>query len=428
MEHGDRVDSRGFNSSMDFELNQIKENYINDFIEEILETLDSIELELVNLEVDPDNTEYLNSVYYSFNSLKGLTGFLEKDEAVRLTEDTEVLIEMCRKFSIPATRAFINIILQTVLFLRRICNNSSIVKDIRFQGEVEQHLINVKQLHEEIMLDVKQPVRSPEIKIGEILLEEGAMLEHDINDVLEKQNNVYRKMKFGEIAVREKKIEAGKLIKAIRAQKIRNLSGEQYVKIPIKQFDSILDIAKCLESTQNKLHNETVLRFGSDDALAAEIKKAGEMSADIVKIIQELRLVTLQQSFRKITRAARAMIEESGMHVVFSTIGENTEVKKETAEDIILPLAGLIELILSIFRSQQEPDQEKLGNIELAAYKQNNSVIIEVSNNRIAYCESLTGYKKMDDIHRKIEKINGRIEFEDMEDNRCKVKIILPVD
>jgi chemotaxis protein histidine kinase CheA len=235
-------------------------------------------------------------------------------------------------------------------------------------------------------------------------------------------------MKFGEIAIREKKLEAGKLIKAIRAQKIRNVSGEQYVKIPIRQLDLILDIVKCLESTQKNLHNESMLRLGSDDALAAEIKKAGEMSADIAKIIQELRLVTLQQPFRKITRAVRAMIEESGMHVVFSTIGENTEIMKETAEDIILPLAELIELILSVFRSQQEPDQEKLGNIELAAYRQDNSVIIEVSNNRIAYCESLTGYKKMDDICRKIKKVNGQVEFEDLEDSGCKVKIIIPAD
>lgn len=138
------------------------------------------------------------------------------------------MIEACRKFSIPATRNFINLLLQTVLFLRRICNNSSVVKDTRFQGEVEQHLISVKQLHEEIMLDVKQPVRPPENKIGEILVEEGAMLEHDIDDVLEKQSNVYREMKFGEIAVREKMLETGKLLKAIRAQK--------YVMYPVSNM------------------------------------------------------------------------------------------------------------------------------------------------------------------------------------------------
>ncbi|HAA25613.1 MAG TPA: hypothetical protein DCE11_05775 [Ruminiclostridium sp.] len=428
MEHNNRANSHGISGGMDFELNQIKKNYINDFIQEILETLDSIELELVNLEVDPDNTEYLNSVYNIFISLKGLAGFLEKDEAVRLIEENEALIDACRKFRIPATRTFINVLLQTVLFLRRICNNSNIVKDTRFQGELEQHLTSVKQLHDEVMLDVKQPVRPPENRIGEILVEEGAMQENDINDVLEKQSNIYRKMKFGEIAVREKKLETGLLIKAIRAQKIRNVSGEQYVKIPLKQLDTILDITRCLEEAQQNLHNESVSRFGSDDAFTVELKKAGEMSSDIGKIIQELRLVTLQQSFQKITRAARAMIEETGIHVVFSTIGENTEIKKEIADEIVIPLAELIELILSIYRSRQGMDQEKLGNIELAAYSKNNSVIIEVSGNQIGSCESFAGSKKMDDIHGKIEKINGRIEFEDIKDGGCRVKIILPAD
>jgi len=426
MEHGNRADSHGINSGMDFELHQIKKNYINDFIQEILEALDSIELELVNLEVDPENAEYLNSVYNIFVSLKGLAGFLEKDEAVRLIEENEALIDVCRKFNIPATRAFINLLLQTVLFLRRICSNSNIDKDTRFLGEIEQHLISVKQLHEEIMLDVKQPVRPPEDKIGEILVEEGAMQENDINDVLEKQNNEYRKMKFGEIAVREKKLDTGKLIRAIRAQKIRNVSGDQYVKIPLKQLDKILDIAKCLEATQKKLHDESVSRFGSDDAFTAEIKKAGEMSADIGKIIQELRLVTLQQSFQKITRAARAMIEEAGIHVVFSTIGENTEIRKETADEIVIPLAELVELILSIYGSRQGMGQEKLGNIELAAFNKNNSVIIEVFGNQIVNSEPFAASRKMDGIRRKIEKINGHVEFEDMKDSGCKVKIILP--
>ena len=44
-------------------LKEIKDSYMKDFIQEILDTLDSIELELVNLEVDPDNSDYLNAVY-----------------------------------------------------------------------------------------------------------------------------------------------------------------------------------------------------------------------------------------------------------------------------------------------------------------------------------------------------------------------------
>lgn len=70
-------------------------------------------------------------------------------------------------------------------------------------------------------------------------------------------------------------------------------------------------------------------------------------------------------------------------------------------------------------------DQVNLGNIELAAYRRNNNVIIEVSSSQMICCESLTDNKKMDDIRRKIEKNNGYIEFNE---SGHKVRIILPAE
>lgn len=423
MKKRNQISNTKNNNSVDIELHQIRESYRNDFIQEVLETLDSIELELVNLEVDPDNGEYLNAVYRDFHTLKGLTGFLEKEIAVRITEATESLLDACRKFGISTTRNIINILLQTILFLRKVCNHEEIVQDTRFQGEVEQHLLGVKQLYEEIVLDVKQMVRSPENKIGEILVEEGAIQTQDIDEVLEKQSNIYQQMKFGEIAVREKKVGTGELIKAIRVQKIRNESSEQYVKIPIQRIDQIIKIVKHLESIQNSLHHESVLRFGSNDTFTAEMEKAEGMSNDIRQIMQELRLVTLQQSFQKLTRAVRAIIEDTGMHVVFSTIGEDIEMNKEIADEIIIPLAEIIDIILSSFPSEQTDKQ--MGNIEVVAYKLDEKIVIEILGNFMITCQIFDEHKKMDDIRAKIHKLQGSISFEEVEDSGCKVKVVL---
>ncbi len=413
------------NEAASIGLNEIRENFINDFIQEILETLDSIELELVNLEVDPDNADYLNEVYCNFHTIKGLAGFLEEGIASRITEDTEALLSTCQKFNIATTRNIINVLLQTILFLRKICNNVNLVDDVRFQGEIEQHLISIKQLGDEIMMDVKQPIRSAENRIGEILMQDGAIEQQDVDYVLEKQSNIYQRLKFGEIAIREKKVDAGELIKAIRAQKIRNESNQQYVKIPIKRLDQILNIINQLENIQNKLHHESVLRFGSNDAYTSDTKRAEDMSADIRKILCELRLVTLQRSFQKLTRAVRAMIEEKGLHVVFSTIGEVTELNKEVAEDIIIPLAEIIELMLVNFSSEKEKRNNKMGSIEVVAYKHDETVIIEISNNDNDCYTALSGSKKIEEIQSRIEKIKGRTVVEMMDEDGCKVKIIL---
>jgi len=404
-------------------LKEIQENYMKDFIQEILETLNSIELELVNLEVDPGNAEYLNAVYCDFHTIKGLTGFLEDDLASRITEQTETLIEACRKFNITTTRTIINILLQTILFLRRLCNNQQLAHETKFQGEVEQHLVNIRQFQDEIMLEVKQPVKPPEYRIGEILIEEGAIKEKDVEEVLIKQNSIYKKMKFGEIAMREKKVDAGELIKAIRAQKIRNECNEQFVRIPIKRLDEILDIVVQLANIQNDLHHESVLRFGSNDAFSVELNRAENMFMDIRKIIGELRMVPLKQSFQKLSRAVKAMIEDAGLHVVFSAVGESTELSKEIADDIIVPLAEIVECMLSGFASGSENEKNKLGNIEVVAYKKDNTVIIEINNSKMPAVPDRS--KKFEQVQAKIKKLNGRLEYEELDDDGCKVKIIL---
>ncbi|NLN66483.1 MAG: hypothetical protein GX144_13985 [Clostridiaceae bacterium] len=419
MESKEKIQRKESNIGLEY----IKESYKDDFIQEILVTLDSIELELVNLEVEPDNTAYLNAVYSNFHAVRGLSGFLEDNLATQITEQTESLIEKCRKFNLSATRNTINAILQSVLFLRKICNQVPLVHETKFQGEVEQHLLNIQQLRDEIMLEVKQPVRSPENKIGEILVEEGAIAKQDVDDVLQKQSSIYQKMKFGEIAVREKKVEAGELIKAIRAQKIRNESSEQLVHIPIKQLDEILGILMKLTSIQNNLQHESVLLFGSDNAFSTGLKRAENMVLDIHRIIRELSMVTLKQSFQKLSRAVRAMIEDAGLHVAFSIIGENTELSKEVADELTVPLAEIMGCMLSSFVPEPAGKRGKLGNIEVVAYNKEDSVMIEISNSKAP--DILNNQHKLEALRNKIEKLNGRLEYEVVDDG-CKVTIILP--
>lgn len=52
-------------------------------------------------------------------------------------------------------------------------------------------------------------------------------------------------------------------------------------------------------------------------------------------------MVTLQQTFQKLTRLACTIIEENHLEVMFSTMGENIEVDKEIADKIVSPWVNL---------------------------------------------------------------------------------------
>ena len=60
---------------------------MEDFLGEILEILDEIELELVNLEMDPGNKESLNSIYCSFHTIRGLSGLLNNVTSTKIARN-----------------------------------------------------------------------------------------------------------------------------------------------------------------------------------------------------------------------------------------------------------------------------------------------------------------------------------------------------
>jgi chemotaxis protein histidine kinase CheA len=201
--------------------------------------------------------------------------------------------------------------------------------DDKLNGEAERHILSIKKSKEDILLEVRQPLEK-ESRIGEILIQEGAMDRSQVEDILKKQNSANGRMKFGEIVLREKKVDASDIIKAIRMQKIRNTGTmDQYVKIPLERLDQIIGIIQNVSSIYDSVKAEATLRFGSNDALTIGSTKAYNLINDVRSILKELRMVTLQQAFQKLTRSVCSIIEENHLEVMFSTMGENIEIDKE---------------------------------------------------------------------------------------------------
>ena len=199
---------RGVNSEVPG-LAEISRSYMNDFIAEIREILEKIEIELVDLEVDPGNPDHLDTVYNSFNTIRGLAGLLHDPASIRIAAASGELLETLRKYGASAGKSAINLLLFSVRFIRRICEDSDEVKDTLFMGEVEQHINNIRKLREDIILEIRQPAER-DTRIGEILVAEGALERSDVEDVLKKQSSVFNKMKFGEIILKEKKVDVSR--------------------------------------------------------------------------------------------------------------------------------------------------------------------------------------------------------------------------
>ena len=408
------------------ELSEISNSYMEDFLGEIQEILDEIELELVNLEMDPGNKECLNSIYCSFHTIRGLSGLLNNTTCIKITVATEELLETVRKYSPVISKTIINLILDSIDFIKKLNNNPELIEDSKFYGEVGRHLINLNKIKDDILLEVRKPM-TRDARIGEILVQEGALAQSEVEDVLKKQNKSNNRMKFGEIVLREKKVDASDIIKAIRMQKVRNTNSvDQYVRIPLERLDQIIEIIQNVSTLYDSVKDEAVLRFGSNDALTIESTKAYHLITDVRNILKELRMVNLQQAFQMLSRLVCSIIEENHLEVMFSTLGENFEVDKEFADRIALPIGDLIWLLLDKAYSRKENNNNKrIGSIEVVAYEESNTVHIDITSDVATDIEELKSDNKYIENMQKLNYLKCRLETDDMHGEGVRMSVII---
>jgi len=406
-------------------ISEISNSYKEDFLGEIMDILNDIELELVNLEVDPGNKESLNSIYCSFHTIRGLSGLLNNTACTKITVATEELLETVRKYCPVTSKTIINLVLDSIAFIKKLNNNPELINDSMFNGEIGRHLVNMSNTKEDILLEVRNPMVR-DSRIGEILVHEGALAQSEVEDVLKKQNSCNYKMKFGEIVLREKKVDASDIIKAIRMQKVRNTdSVDQYVRIPLERLDQIIDIIQNVSNLYDSVKDEAVLRFGSNDLLTIESTKAYYLINDVKNILKELRMVTLQQAFQKLTRIVCSIIEENHLEVMFSTLGENIEVDKDIADRIALPLGDLVWLILEKAYNKKEENNKRLGSIEVVAYEENNTVHIDITGDVVTDIEELKSDNRYIENMQKLNCLKCRLETDDMNGEGVRISIII---
>ncbi|MCU0531349.1 MAG: Hpt domain-containing protein [Syntrophales bacterium] len=87
------------------------ESLLRDFITEGLEYIGEIEMNILNLEQEPENKDYINAIFRPFHSVKGVASFLNLDAIRTLAHDLETLLDKARNEALPVTPELIDLIL-----------------------------------------------------------------------------------------------------------------------------------------------------------------------------------------------------------------------------------------------------------------------------------------------------------------------------
>ncbi len=377
----------------------IDDEFLQDFIIETNEHLEAIEMNVLDLETEANNEQIIHSLFRAFHTIKGLAGFVNQDLIQKISHKTETILDLCRKDSIDINKEIANLILESSDFIGEICNDISLVSDQEFSlriseflNQLETYENNIQKKDFEIKEEIDDNVSNQKLqdkkRIGEILLDNNTIDEEGLEYILAQQNN-QPDLKFGQIAVKNKKAKAKDIINGIRKQKSSKSldTNDSIIRIPTKKVDNLVDMMGELIITQSQIEQEAEQKYDNNDSFFTKLLNMSRIMKEMQGLSMSLRMVSLKSTFHKIARIARDTIDELGKDVDFIVEGEETEIDRNIAEKLLEPLVHLVKNSIShgIESSdlRQERGKDPGGKVMVSAYSNKGSVYIEISDDGI---------------------------------------------
>ncbi|MDF9398623.1 chemotaxis protein CheA [Vibrio sp. 1180_3] len=162
-------------------------------------------------------------------------------------------------------------------------------------------------------------------------------------------------------------------------------SSVSSIRVDIDKVDSLINLVGELVITQSML-TEIGNDFSMDklEKLKAGLAQLLQNSKDLQENVLNIRMLPMSFAFSRFPRLVRDLCGRLEKKVELNIVGENTELDKTVLERIVDPLVHLVRngIDHGIEQPQIRLDQGKVetGTIELHAYHQGGSIIVEVKD------------------------------------------------
>lgn len=167
-------------------------------------------------------------------------------------------------------------------------------------------------------------------------------------------------------------------------------SASSYVRVDIEKLDRILNTISELNLARlatNRISAEMVDAYGHAPLIIDifKISKTFERRiADLTEQVLEIRMIPIGQIFSRLAQVIRRYSREMGKQIELTLYGEDTEIDKYLAEEIIDPLMHIvrnsIDHGIETMEERKKSGKKETGSIVLRAFQRGNHVVVEVKD------------------------------------------------
>ncbi len=351
-----------------------------DFITEGLEYIDEIEVNILNLEQNPENTDCINAIFRPFHSIKGVAGFLNLEKIRDLAHNLENLLDKARNNEIRVTPPLIDVILDGADALKALI--------VRLKDEIEGQpcpplKIDLSTLTQRIK-DIekgKEDTLSKK-KLGEILINDGIIGQNDVNDALKIAQTPPAK-KIGEVLIEEGKVTTKQVSQALRKQSEQSIEAST-LRVDTRKLDDLIDMVGEMVITQSMIQQDLSRQVNADKSLMRDMAQFSRITSSLQRTSMSLRMIPIRQTFQRMSRLIRDLAKNAGKAVNIEIVGEETEIDRNMVDEIYNPLVHMVRN--AVDHGLESPEdrikagKSEKGLISLQAYHRGGNIVIEISD------------------------------------------------
>jgi two-component system chemotaxis sensor kinase CheA len=350
------------------------------FVVESLEALESIEVGLIDLEQNPDDMESINTIFRSFHTIKGVSGFLGLERINKLSHRSENLLDQIRGGGIDIDAETTDVILNSVDLLKHMIEGVQTGMDSGTDLDIGVDVVPVIERIDQTQRTAAYGTR----RLGEILVDQGSVSPQAVERAVSKQKASPLK-KLGRILVEDGMADPGQVASALRQQKRSGARKiELQVKVDTQKLDNLVDLAGELVIAQAMLRQHPYVLAADDHGLLHTLGQLNQITSSLQRMTMTLRMVPIKSTFQKMVRLVRDLAKSSGKQILLTMEGEDTEIDRNVVDELYEPMVHMIRN--SVDHGLESPEEriaagkKTEGEIRLKAFHRGGKIVVEISD------------------------------------------------
>lgn len=356
------------------------ESLTRDFIAEGLEYIEEIEVNILNLENEPENKDHINAIFRPFHSIKGVASFLNLEQIRSLAHNLESLLDKARNGEISVTPSLIDVVLDGADTLKTLIGQ---LRDVLEGKEIAISDMDIPALTSRIhKIEQGFDTEAGNKKIGEILVDEGSISEEKLAQTLKKGADKPEK-KIGQTLIEQGAVKPKVVAQALRKQ-VEQVTDLTTIRVDTVKLDDLIDMVGELVITQTMISSDLNNQVNADKRLIRDISQFFRITSALQRVSTSLRMIPIKQTFQRMSRLVRDLAKNSGKNVSVELVGEDTEIDRNMVDEIYNPLVHMIRN--SVDHGLESPEERirsgkpERGRITLKAYHRGGNIVIEIAD------------------------------------------------